>query len=98
MGDLHIGVLNRSSNPTMTNVTATASSGGSGDYYGVMNVASSPTIRHSKLTGSTRSLYQGSGTAKVALTQLVGLISKDPSGTLQCFDNYNDSLGAVTCP
>ncbi len=96
-GDTNVGVFNRSSNPTMTNVTATSSSGASGGYYAVLNVSSSPTITHSRLTGSSGALYHNGGTAKVALTQLSGAISRQ-AGTLQCFDNYNDSLGAVTCP
>ncbi len=95
-GDTSIGVLNRHSNPTMTNVTATAS-GVIGDFYAVSNNESSPTITHSRLTGSSAALSHNGGTAKIALTQLSGSIRRS-AGTLQCFDNYDGNLGAVTCP
>ncbi len=97
-GTNRYGVYNaNSSSPTMTNVTATAFGG---TYnYGVYNASSSaPTISHSRLTGTTNSLYHDGGTARVALTQFwVGTISK-PSGTLKCFNNYDSNLFAVTCP
>ena len=84
------------SNPTMTDVTATAS-GGAGNH-GAYHENSNSTIRQSKLSGSTFSLYQfgSSNTVKVALTQLVGTVRRD-SGTLQCFNNYDQNMAAVTC-
>jgi hypothetical protein len=83
-------------NLTMTNVTAVASSSGSANF-GMLNDSSSPTIKQSTLTGSTRSLAQEGGTVKVANTQLVGSVVRT-SGTLQCFNNYDENLAAVTCP
>jgi hypothetical protein len=66
--------------------------------YGVGNgSASSMTITQSKLSGSTNSLSQDGGTARIAFTQPKGPIRK-VSGTLQCFDNYDANLAAVTCP
>jgi hypothetical protein len=94
-GTFNYGVFNTTSSPTMTDVTATASGGNFN--YGVYNDGSSPTIRQSKLSGSTNSLYQLDGTAKVALTQLEGPVSR-LSGTLQCFNNFDQNLAAVTCP
>ena len=95
---INIGVLNVTASPTMTDVTATASGG---DNIGVQNFSASPTIKQSKLTGSFSSLLHESTSAndaaKVALTQLVGPVTRE-GGTLQCFNNYNDNLGAVNCP
>jgi len=97
---INIAVFNAaSSSPTMTDVTATAS--GDASNIGVRNGFSSPTIKQSTLSGSFSSLLQESNsandTAKVALTQLVGPVTRE-GGTLQCFNNYNDNLGAVSCP
>jgi hypothetical protein len=96
---VNIGVLNASGSPIMTNVTATAS--GDATNIGVQNSSPSPTdgptIKQSTLIGSHNSLLHEGGTAKVALSQLVGPITR-AGGTLQCFNNYNDILGAVTCP
>jgi hypothetical protein len=105
-GAVNIGVLNAfGAAPTMTNVTATAS-GAINQNFGVYNdetfgegpnSSNFPTIKQSKLSGTTNSLWQTDGTARIALTQLVGPIGKD-SGTLQCFNNYDGNLAAVTCP
>lgn len=63
----------------------------------MINVAAQPTIKQSKVSGSTYSLYQESGsTVKVALSQLVGPVGV-VSGTLQCFNNYDENLQPVTC-
>lgn len=97
-GSENIGVYNyNSSSPTMTDVTATAS--GATSNYGVYSVDSSPTIKHSRLSGSTRSLFHGSptGITRVALTELVGPILGS-SGNLRCFDNYDQDLAPVICP
>jgi hypothetical protein len=95
-GNINSAVFNaNNSSPTMTDVTATAS-GVTLANYGVWNQrSSSTTIRQSKLSGSTNSLFQQGGTAKVALTQLVGQVS---GSTLQYFNNYNENMAAVTCP
>jgi hypothetical protein len=93
-----IAVLNDNSSPIMTDVTATAGAGGKNESIAVGNVDSSPTIRQSKLIGSRGSLVQeGTGTAQVALSQFEGLVDAPP-GTLQCFNNYDRDLAAVTCP
>jgi hypothetical protein len=50
------------------------------------------------LSGSNYALQQSdTGTAKVALSQLVGQVLAGPD-TLQCFNNYNENMAAVTCP
>lgn len=68
-----------------------------------MSSESSPTIRQSKLSGSTFSLAQttnggNAGTGKVALSQLEGQVARLGVSTLQCFNNYDANLAAVTCP
>jgi hypothetical protein len=95
-GSFSYGVFNSNSNPTMTDVTATAS-GGSSANYGVWNQNnSSPTIRQSELSGTTDALAQtDGGSSKVALSQLVGGVG---GGPVQCFNNYNENMAAVTCP
>jgi hypothetical protein len=95
-GSFVYAVFDNGSNPTMTDVTATAS-GGTSANYGVWNqTGSSPTIRQSKLSGSTFSLAQtDGGSAKVALSQLVGGVG---GGPVQCFNNYNENMAAVSCP
>ena len=100
-GTLNYGVYNWSSSPTMTDVTATASGGTSFLNGGVVTDGdSSPTIRQSKLSGSGNSLVQsGVGTPKVALTQLEGPVSRfGGSPPVQCFNNFDQNLAAVTCP
>jgi hypothetical protein len=95
-GSYHHGMVNNGS-VTMTDVTVTAS-GGIVSNYGVgTGSASSVTIMRSKLSGSTNSLSQDGGTAKVAFTQLKGSIRK-VSGILRCFDNLDANLAAVICP
>jgi hypothetical protein len=80
----------------MIDVTATASGGNTS--RGVYTSNGSPTIRQSKLSGTTNSLrQQGSGIGRVALTQLAGPVTKG-SGTLLCFNNYDQNMAAVTCP
>jgi hypothetical protein len=98
-GTFSYGVFNSGSSPTITDVTATAS-GGSSANYGVWDqTGSSPTIKQSKLSGTTNSLFHnpafGGGTAKVALSQLVGPVG---GSSFQCFNNYNENLAPVTCP
>jgi hypothetical protein len=96
-----IAVSNSSSSLTMIDVTATAS-GGSGANHGVFDSNSSSIIRHSKLSaiGGGSALTHVGGTAKVALSEIEGGFAK-PSGTggtLQCFNNYNENMAAVSCP
>ena len=100
-GEQHnIAVWNYDSDPTMTDVTATVPRG---VFFSVAvhNRDSSPTIRQSKLSGSTASLTQwtqgGDGPAKVALTQLVGPV-QIISGSVRCFNNYDQDMAAITCP
>jgi len=92
----NVGVNLVRSNATMIDVTATAS-GAPMRNIGVRSILSSPTIRHSKFSGSTASLQQNglsSTPVKVALTQFVGPVAT-LSGTVQCFNSYNENMAAV---
>ena len=83
---------------TMIDVTA-AASGGTEFNAGVWNQNNaSPTMRQCKMSGSTNSLlFDQTATGKVALTQLVGPVHHYPGATLQCFNNYDQTMAAVTC-
>jgi hypothetical protein len=93
------GVIIRNfSNPTLTDVTAKAS-GPAENIGALILTASNPTISQSKLIGSTSSMDIASSTVKVALTQLEGPVGKaGENPTLQCFNNYDQNMAAVTCP
>jgi hypothetical protein len=100
--DVHIGVSNQGdSQPTMTDVTATAS-GSRNPNTAVQLVGGSATSRQSKLSaigpGQNGALENdgGGSSAKVAVSQLVGGI-QSPASALQCFDNYDENMTAVNC-
>ena len=74
-GDFNYGVYNdASSAPAMTNVTATASGGGS---VGVVNSSSSPTITGSRLKGAVNSLGTVASDVVTELRQLTRGPSSD---------------------
>ena len=60
----------------------------------------SVTINQSKLSatgpGQDEALAQDGGSAKVALSQLVGAVEGNVN-SLQCFDNYDENLHPVNC-
>jgi hypothetical protein len=98
--NVHIGVSNQGdSQPTMTDVTASAS-GSRNPNTAVQIVGGSATIRQSKLSatgpGQNGALDNDGGSAKVAVSQVVGGIQSSASG-LQCFDNYDENLAPVNC-
>jgi NAD-dependent SIR2 family protein deacetylase len=57
-------------------------------------------VRQSKMSGcgtsNSDALQEGFGNAKVALSQIAGSISSIDG--VQCFNNYDENLAAVTCP
>ena len=110
-GVQNIGVHTNRSSTTMTDVTATGSGQVSGPNYGVYSFLSTPTIKQSKLTGSGGGPSASSNRAlsvqtppltptitRVALSQLVGGVFAPSPNSVQCFNNYNENLAAVTCP
>jgi hypothetical protein len=89
-----IAVFNSSSSPTMIDVTSTAS-GGSNANHGVFDSNASSIIRHSKLMsgiGAGSALTHVGGTSKIENKPL------GTGATLQCFNNYNETMAAVSCP
>ncbi|MEM7114593.1 MAG: pectinesterase family protein [Chloroflexota bacterium] len=96
-GTNNYAIYNNASSPTLNNVTVDASSPLTGGY-GVYNDSSSlPIIRNSALTGGTNSIGNfNSSSAQIANTMLVG--SPIGAGTYTCFNTYDDSFAAVTCP
>jgi hypothetical protein len=98
---INTGVGNSSSSPTMTDVTATASGSSPTQVYGVINAASSTTIRQSKLSGKPALSLDFGGTTKVALTQLVGGVAGHGQFTVvTCAGVYDENYAffASTCP
>jgi hypothetical protein len=98
----NVGVFNGFSSPTMTDVTATASGGETNFGVAGNNLGSSPTtIKQSKLSGSgplpSSALLQEAGSAKVGLSELVGGVQASANASVQCFNNYDENLAAVTC-
>lgn len=120
----YVGISNQgSSQPTMTNVMASASGnssrnvgveilGGSTTMIGVTASGSrnpntgvqidngSATIRQSKLSaagsGQDLALANEGGSAKIAVSQLVGGIQAS-GNSVQCFDNYDENMASVNC-
>ncbi|MEM7114985.1 MAG: hypothetical protein AAF614_21285 [Chloroflexota bacterium] len=95
-GSFNYGIFNDASSPTINNVIATAS-GGSASYGVFNNSSSAPAIRDATLTGATDSIQNlNSSTAQIANTMLDGSLTG--AGTFTCFNAYDTSLTAVTCP
>ena len=98
---LNYGVRNESSSsPTMYNVIATATGPSGSSSYGVLNLDSNtaPKINYSFLSGDSAGLDFGSAIGtRVTYTQVVGGISNNPVGTLQCRGVFNENLSDITC-
>jgi hypothetical protein len=90
------GVSNYTATLEAQGITAMGSNGTSN--YGVSNGdTSTAKIDSSRLIGSTSGLHQPGGTVYLGITQLDGGASKS-GGTLACFQVYNGSYGAYSCP
>jgi hypothetical protein len=82
---------------TVDNSQVTASGGTSS--YGISIQTSGMTLRHSSVTGATRSVKTLSNSPKIGLTQLAGAF--EPSGSSFCAGVYDASLtfyAGPTCP
>jgi hypothetical protein len=82
----------------MTDVTATAS-GGTNNNYGVYSWNSaSPTIRRSKMEGTTNSLYTVSpSTATVSQSTLIGVVGGNGTNKCVACDNGNGTALNADC-
>ncbi|HSM55634.1 MAG TPA: pectinesterase family protein [Candidatus Sulfomarinibacteraceae bacterium] len=88
----NVAINNQDASPDLFNVVARATGG---DFnWGVWSADSSLTIRHSLLEGDNSSVYASGGDVRVANSQLIG----PRSSGLTCFDNYDETLSAITCP
>jgi len=99
-GTTAYGIYNGVSGSTSTtleadNVTALAENGSSN--YGLYNEDATVTANSSQFTGSSNGLYQDGGTVSLGVSQLDGNATR-PSGTLTCFQVYDGSYVAYTCP
>jgi hypothetical protein len=93
------GIVNRDTN-TILRATSIAALGedatdeNAGLYNWLSGVAM---IDSSQLRGATYALDHGGGTVRVGVTQLDGG-ANGSSGTLTCFQVYDESYAAYTCP
>jgi hypothetical protein len=88
------GILN-SGTMEVENVTALAENGGSN--YGLHNSGGATKADNSQFTGSSNGLYLDGGTVYLGVSQLDGGATNS-SGTLTCFQVYDGSYSAYTCP
>jgi hypothetical protein len=93
------GIYNSSSDSTLEveSVTALAEDGSSSNY-GLYNYdGAAATADSSQFTGDSDGLYQSGGTVRLGVSQLDGGATRT-SGTLTCFQVYDGSYAAYTCP
>jgi hypothetical protein len=91
------GIYNGDSGATLEaeSVTALAKNGSSN--YGLYNESGAAMADSSQFTGSSNGLYQNGGTVSLGVSQLEGSATRT-SGTLTCFQVYDGSYAAYTCP
>jgi len=96
-GDDAVGIYSGGATLEATGITALAENGISPNY-GLLNAGTGTAeIDGSRLIGSDYGLIVNSGTVRLAVTQLDGGARND-SGTLTCFQVYDGSYGAYSCP
>ena len=95
----NVGVQISGGSTTMTGVMASAS-GSRNPNTAVQIDSGSATIRQSERSatgpGQDEALANDGGSAKVAVSQLVGGVQAS-GNSVQCFDNYDANLNAVNC-
>jgi hypothetical protein len=92
------GIYNSDSGATLEadNVTALAENGSSSNF-GLYNYDGAATADSSQFTGSSNGLYMDSGTVYLGVSQLDGGATR-AAGSLTCFQVYDGSYAAYTCP
>jgi hypothetical protein len=88
------GIIN-SGTLEVENVTALAENGGSN--YGLHNSSGTTKADSSQFTGDSNGLTLDGGTVYLGVSQLDGGATNS-GGTLTCFQVYDGSYGAYTCP
>jgi hypothetical protein len=97
-GDYAYGIYSGSGNPTLEAVSVTAlGENGSSSNCGLYIATGAAMADSSQFTGSSNGLYLESGTVYLGVSQLDGGATNS-SGTLTCFQVYDGSYGAYTCP
>jgi len=76
-------------------VTALAEDGN--NNFGLYNCDGAAMADSSQFTGSSHALYLDGGTVRLGVSQLDGGVTRE-SGTLTCFQVYDGSYVAYTCP
>jgi hypothetical protein len=77
------------------NITALAENGS--NNYGLYNLSGTAKADNSQFTGGSNGLYLDSGMVYLGVSQLDNGATNS-SGTLTCFQVYDGSYGAYTCP
>ena len=86
-GTNSIGIAHYSnSSPTIMNVSITTS--GATNNRGITNTSSSPTVRNSKLQGTSEAVYIDSGVVTIMGSSIIGGVKKT-GGTLRCINADN---------
>jgi hypothetical protein len=76
-------------------ITALAENGS--NNYGLYNLSGTAKVDNSQFTGSSNGLYLDSGMVYLGVSQLDNGATNS-SGTLTCFQVYDGSYSAYTCP
>ena len=93
------GIYNGGNGTTLEAQSVTAlGENGSNDNYGLRSsVNATGDVTQSVLEGASNGLYLGSGTVHLGVSQLDGGATNS-SGTLTCFQVYDGSYAAYSCP
>jgi hypothetical protein len=92
------GAYNSGTGTTLDADSVTALGENGSSNYGLYNDGLAAAIADSsQFTGSSNGLYQISGTVRLGVSQLNGGATRT-SGTLTCFQVYDGSYVAYTCP
>jgi hypothetical protein len=96
-GNKAYGIYNNDTTLEATNVIALAE--GSSYNIGLDNEwGATAKVDSSRLVGSSYGLRILSGTAHLGVTQLTGGVDNSASGTLTCFQVYDENYASYTCP
>jgi hypothetical protein len=97
-GTLAYGIINEGGNATLEAEGIIAlGENGSSDSFGLLNSYATAMVNSSQFIGSSSGLYLIDGTVHLGVSQLDGGATRD-SGTLTCFQVYDENYTAYTCP
>ena len=90
------GIANSGSATLQARAAAAVGENGSSQNYGLANYYSAAAADGSQFAGDD-GLYQNGGTVRLGVTQVKGGAVRD-SGTLTCFQVYDEAYAAYSCP